>query len=177
MDVNDRKFISKTDSTKYFSWGHTIGKNKNGVGSYSFSRDNYNAGLCGSGHTLKGDIPQGNVAYDAATANMGSPWKMPTKEQCQELIDNTTSTWTTINGVNGRAFYNKTNPSKYIFFPTAGMFLDTNYQEVGIRGRYWLVTNAARENANNGYQMLIGDSINSISSDHRWYGNSVRAIQ
>ena len=35
---------------------------------------------------------------------MGSPWKMPTYNQANELINNTTSTWTTINGVNGRKF-------------------------------------------------------------------------
>ena len=32
---------------------------------------------------------------------MGSPWKMPTKNQCQKLIDNTNHTWTTLNAVNG----------------------------------------------------------------------------
>ena len=71
------------DFTKYFSWGDTIGKNKNGSGSYSFSQDNYRAGKCGKGSSLKGDIQQGNATFDAARANMGSPWKMPTKDQCQ----------------------------------------------------------------------------------------------
>ena len=72
---------------EYFSWGDIIGQNKNGSGSYSFSDANYNAGKCGKGYSLTGDIPQGNSTYDAATANMGSLFKMPTKEQCQELIN------------------------------------------------------------------------------------------
>ena len=46
---------------KYFSWGDTIGKNKNGSGTYVFSQANYNAGKCGKGHNLSGDIPQGNA--------------------------------------------------------------------------------------------------------------------
>ena len=113
---------------EYFSWGDTIGQNKNGTSDgYAFSQANYNAGICGSGHTLTGDIPQGNPTYDAARANMGSPRTMPTRDQYQELIDNTTSTWTTINGVNGRKFISKTDSSKYIFLPAGGGLKDTNY--------------------------------------------------
>ena len=127
-----------TDSTKYFSWGDIIGQNKNGSGSYSFSEDNYNAGVCGSGHTLRdGDIPQGNATYDAARANMGSPWKMFTQAQGQELIDGTNSTWTTINGVNGRKFTSKTDSSKYIFLPAGGVWNETNNNWIGSEGNFW----------------------------------------
>ena len=90
-----------------------------------FSQANYNAGKCGKGHNLTGNIPQGNSTYDAARANMGSPWKMFTQAQGQELIDGTNSTWTTINGVNGRKFTSKTDSSKYIFLPAGG---DWNYE-------------------------------------------------
>ena len=58
--------------------------------------------------------------------NMGKPWMMFTKEQAQELIDNTTYEWTTINGVNGRKFTSKTDSSKYIFLPAAGVWYGTN---------------------------------------------------
>ena len=62
-------------------------KNKNGNGSYAFTQSNYNAGLCGSGHTLNKDIPQGDPTYDAARRNMGEPWMMFTYNQGQELIN------------------------------------------------------------------------------------------
>ena len=58
---------------------------------------------------------------------MGSRWKMFTQAQGQELIDGTNSTWTTINGVNGRKFISKTDSSKYIFLPAGGGWKDTNY--------------------------------------------------
>ena len=32
--------------------------------------------------------------YDAATVNLGSDWKMPTKDEFQELLDNCTWEWT-----------------------------------------------------------------------------------
>ena len=60
-----------------------INQNKNGSGDYSFSESNYNAGKCGKGHTLTGDITQGDPNYDAARANMKEPWMMFTKEQGQ----------------------------------------------------------------------------------------------
>ena len=108
---------------KYFSWGDVVGQNKNGSGLYDFSEDNYNAGKCGKGHNLTGNIQQGNATYDAATANMGSPWKMPTIDQYQELINDTNHTWTSINGAAGWKLINKTDSTKYIFFPISGYFL------------------------------------------------------
>ena len=57
---------------------------------------------------------------------MGSPWKMFTQAQGQELIDGTNSTWTTINGINGRKFTSKTDTSKYIFLPAGGYWYYTS---------------------------------------------------
>ena len=122
---------------KYFSWGDTIGKNKNGKGSYLFSQANWNAGKCGKGHNLTGDIPQGNARYDAATANMGSPFKMPNLTQCQELINGTNSTWTTINGVNGGKLISKTDSSKYIFLPAGGNWDETDHDGTEIYNYSW----------------------------------------
>ena len=51
---------------------------------------------------------------------MEAPWKMPTKFQCEELINKTTNTWTAMNGVNGMKFTNKSDSSKYIFTSATG---------------------------------------------------------
>ena len=71
---------------------------------------------------------------------MGSRWKMPTKDQFQELIDNTTSIWTTINGYIGRKLTSKSNSNKYIFFPACAGWDHTNYNGVGTYGAHWSVT-------------------------------------
>ena len=68
---------------------------------------------------------------------MGSLFKMPTKDQCQELIDNTTSTWTSINSVNGRKFISKIDSSKYIFLPAAGGWYDITLKYAGESAEYW----------------------------------------
>ena len=122
---------------KYFSWGDIIGKNKNGSGSYDFSEENYYNGVCGSGYTLHRDIPQGNATYDAATVNMGSPWKMPTSDQVKELINNTNHTWTTVNLWNGRKFTSKTDSTKFIFFPAPGILDRNGILDNNKTGCYW----------------------------------------
>ena len=163
-----------TDFTKYFSWGDIRGDNKNGYGSYSFSSGNYNAGASGSGHTLTGDIPQGNIYYDAATANMGSRWKMPDITQVTELINNTISGWNTLNGVNGYMFISKTDPSNYIFLPAAGSWNTTNNYDKGQRGYYWTID--AVNSSSKRHMMFLNNNSFSNYADYPYCGMSVRAI-
>ena len=169
------------DSTKYFSWGDIIGQNKNDSGSYSFSQANYNAGACGSGHNLSSDIPQGDARYDASRANMGSQWKMFTKDQGQELIDGTNHIWTDVNNVDGIKFISKTDSTKYIFLPTSGYwnnYPSINPNNVGQIGAYWSTTWYA-----NDIQTLlffnnkVTDLTPSVHTSTRYLGYSVRGVR
>ena len=112
---------------------------------------------------------------DAATANWGSDWRMPTQEEWQELLDNTTNTWTTQNGVNGRLFTASNGNS--LFLPVAGRRWNGEFNDVGSNGYYWsssLIT---------GYPYgAWGFSFKSNSADvyycsYRDYGQSVRAVR
>ena len=85
--------------------------------------------------------PTLDLADDAARANWGGDWRMPTYDDLKELVDNTTSEWTTMNGVKGRKFTAK-NKAKdgniySIFLPAAGDRSDGElvYQTSG--GYYW----------------------------------------
>lgn len=76
---------------------------------------------------------------DAATANWGSGWRMPTKEEWRKLIDQCTWDWVTVNGRDG-CQYTAPNGNS-IFFPAAG---DIAYDQdplnpvyVGNTGYYW----------------------------------------
>ena len=123
-------------------------------------------------------IPQGNIALDAATANMGSPWKMPTYKQTQDLINGTNHTYTTINGVNGVKLTNKTNSSQYIFLPAAGYWSYTSFFDSGSYGHYWTTLPASTGYA---HDFRFNQS-NEITSSSAYYhpitcGCSVRAIK
>ena len=168
---NHSKVLKQTQ--KYFSWGDTIGKNKNGNGSYVFSSSNYYNGVCGSGHNLSGDIPQGNATYDAATANMRSPWNMPTTDQYQDLINGTTYTWTTLNGKNGMKFTSKKDSSKYIFLPAGGRYQSLELVNKNVVGSYWTTTYNSVSRA---YYMSFNSTSTSMGASNRYGGDSVRAI-
>ena len=115
----------------YFAWGETQPK-------AAYTSDN-----CKTLEKNIGDIA-GNPAYDAATANWGDGWRMPTKTEMQELIDNCTWTWTTKNGVTGYKVKSKKNGNS-IFFPSAGEHdcddgLYDGLDDVGEDGNYWSST-------------------------------------
>ncbi len=73
---------------------------------------------------------------DAATANWGNVWRMPTDAEWTELREQCTWTWTAQNGVNGYQVASKTNGNS-IFLPAAG-FRDGNAAPyvAGRRGYY-----------------------------------------
>ena len=75
------------------------------------------------------------VSDDAATANWGRGWRMPTKEEWEELVNNTAVTWITQNGVKGSCF-TATNGNS-LFLPTAGYRGGTSLNNVGMDGVYW----------------------------------------
>lgn len=76
----------------------------------------------------------GMIGYDAAYRLMGNDWQMPTRKECEELVDNCTWEWTNINGVNG---YKVTGTNgNYIFLPATGYKESFNHNSAGERGLY-----------------------------------------
>lgn len=86
----------------------------------------------------------GNATYDAARANWGGTWRMPTQAEMEELLNNCTWTWTTQNGVNGVRVTGTNGNS--IFLPAAGYCHGSSYRRVGEEGDYWSST-PANENS------------------------------
>ena len=113
----------------YYAWGETQPNSAYVRETYQFY--NSKTGYVNIGSDIAG------TSYDAATANWGAPWRMPSFAQIKELLNNTTSTWTTENGVYGRKFTGSNGGT--LFFPPAG-----NRWGVlgcaGLRGDYWSST-------------------------------------
>ena len=105
---------------------------------------------------------------------MGSPWKMFNKDQCQELIDNTTSTWTTLNGKNGMKFISNKDSSKYIFLQAGGRYQSAELVNKNVVGSYWTTTYNSVSRA---YYMSFNSTSTSMGASNRHGGYSVRAIQ
>ena len=64
---------------------------------------------------------------DIATNLLGDSWRMPTKEECAELGDDTKVTWqpVTVNGITGTRITSKTTDNS-IFIPLSGVISGTS---------------------------------------------------
>ena len=131
----------------YFAWGETQGYTGDDVknGEKQFDWPYYK--LCGgSNSTLtkyNTDSYYGTVdtlttleQVDDAAYVSDNTCRMPTKVDFEELTANTTSTWETLNGVNGRRFTSKTNGNS-IFVPAAGFCDSGSVDDVGSEGGLW----------------------------------------
>ena len=110
----------------YYAWGETTTKSDYSKSSYQYlnGRDYVNIGSNISG-----------THYDAACAQWGGSWRMPTKAEFQELKGRCTWTWTTYNNVNG---YKVTGPNgNSIFLPAADYRRGTELGDRGSDGLYW----------------------------------------
>ena len=77
-------------------------------------------------------------ADDVAHYKWGGNWRMPTRSDYKELLDNCDCEFTTQNGVKGLKVTSRKDSSKSIFLPAAGYRSGTGLYGVGISGNYWL---------------------------------------
>ena len=113
------------------------------------------------------------AADDAATAKLGSPWRMPTFEEAKELLDNCTWTWTTQDGKNG--YEVKGTNGNSIFVPAAGYREDSELLDAGSWGGYW---SSSLYTASSDFARLLRvDSDGNVwYYDGRYSGYSVRPV-
>ena len=77
----------------------------------------------------------GKTKYDAATANWGQQWRMPTKAQMEELVNECEWIMCSLNGVNGARVVGRNG--NYIFLPAAGERSEDDLYFEGRYGHYW----------------------------------------
>lgn len=168
------------DYGDYFAWGETQPKSNYSWNTYKYCKGSYDTmtKYCtDSSYGTVDNKKELEPADDAATANWGKGWQMPSLAQQQELINSnyTTTTWTTQNGVYGRKITSKSN-GKSIFLPAAGYRGVTSLSNAGSYGDYWS-RSLSTSNSLNGYGLYFSSW--SISSDDgsRYCGQSVRPVR
>ena len=145
----------------YYAWGETVTKS-----SYT-SSNSVTYGVSGMSDF------SGDTEYDAATANWGSPWRMPTDSELTELRTSCTWTWTTLNDVNGYEVTGTNGNS--IFLPAAGFRNSSSLGRAGSYGRYWSSTPDSSGSSYAYYLSFYSSSVNRFSS-YRYLGQSVRPV-
>jgi hypothetical protein len=153
----------------YFSWGETTPK-----GYYSWDNYQYGDGSTITKYTGSDGLTTLLPEDDAATANWGNDWRMPTKEEFQELYNNTTVTWTQQNGVNGRLF-TATNGNS-LFLPAAGFRSDSSLLDAGGIGVYWS-SSLCTGSPYNAWYFYFNSNDYFMNYDIRYDGQSVRPVR
>lgn len=135
-----------SDYGLYFQWGDTSGYTKEqvgtGEGQKKFARDwsDYKWNPSHDGKTFTKYTKLGDkleLEDDAAHVYMGDEWHMPSTDQISELINETTTAWTTSNGVSGMTFTSQKDNSKSIFIPAASAALNGQVENGGLEGCVW----------------------------------------
>ena len=160
----------------YYAWGETGEKSEYDWDTYKWCN--------GSGHTLTKyctDSDDGRVdnkttlepSDDVAHVKWGGSWRMPTKDEIEELHDKCSWTWTTVNGVNG---YKVIGPNgNSIFLPAAGHRNGSGLIYRGTYGYYWSSSLDVRY-CYLAYDLYFYDSYHDLSDSRRIDGLSVRPV-
>ncbi len=159
----------------YFAWGETTPKSTYDWSTYKWCNGSSTTLTKYCTYSDYGTVDNKTVLDledDAARANWGGAWRMPTYAEWLDLINNCTWTWTTYNGVYGYRITSNFN-GNFIFLPAAGYRFSTTLWNAGSHGSYWSSSLYASRDAR--YVYFGSDDVSRGYHD-RYYGLSVRPV-
>lgn len=119
----------------YFAWGEAFSKSCYNIYTYSFSGENiyidytkYSGG--------KNKQNKLELIDDAANVQWGKPWRIPTTDEIEELVNSCDWVLDEKNGVKGCWAISKINGNR-IFFPLAGQMQGDKLMGEGVIGKFW----------------------------------------
>ncbi|MBR2035757.1 MAG: TIR domain-containing protein [Bacteroidaceae bacterium] len=151
------------DYGKYYAWGEAYEKS---------SYNDTNSATLGVALTSISN----NKEYDVAAQKWGAGWRMPTKEDFEELFDsdNCSYTWAMVNGKNGCLITSKRNGRK-LFLPATGTRTEGILHNEGVNGYYWTST-PYKDDTGHAYFVKVFNNGYSINESYRYKGMSVRPV-
>ena len=170
----------------YYAWGEVAPK-----ASYGWSNYRWGDGTSSSITKYCLDSSYGQVdglsllesKDDAACINLGEGWRMPTKEEWTELMNNCSWEWTTMNGINGYLISGKKSgfTENSIFLPAAGIweessFNPNNSSPWSVAGSYW---SSNLGDSNIPYNLdfdSVCPHVDNNSDEYRYTGQSIRPV-
>ena len=181
---------SETDYGLYFQWGDTQGYTASQVGSgegqkyFGWADYKYGNGTSSPGATgmTKYNSTDGKTVLDleddAARANWGGEWRMPTTEELQALGNAVNAVWTSNyngSGVNGILCTDKTDSTKKLFFPAAGYASKGSMVDVGDGGDVWS-SSLLSYSVRGAWFLYFNNEDTYWDGNSRYFGFSVRGV-
>lgn len=163
----------------YFAWGETTPKSYYGWSTYKYGTVNdaltkycYDSDYGKDGYTDTKTVL--DAEDDAATANWGKEWRMPTLAEIKEL-KSCINTWTTQNGMYGCKFTGTNGNS--IFLPVSGYYDEGNLYNGDCHGLCWSST--LDEGGTDGAYGLYCNSVGVswYGYNYRNYGLTIRPVR
>ena len=181
----------------YFWWGDTVGYTNSGSAwvsvidntkSIQFKNTAPANTLYGADAAALADYVDANrnlkSDYDAATAHLGAPWRMMTKDELDNLVNTEycQRVWTneykgvTVSGyvVKGKA--GSAYENNEVFFPADGYGYGSSLSQTGSLGRYWSSTPNLGE-SELAWNLSFESGIFNAPGNGRYFGSSVRAVR
>lgn len=173
----------------YFAWGETQGYTSGQVGTNKYFAWEGEHADYEFGEWVDQEPDYGMTKYnsdgittlettdDAAYVNWGSDWRMPTKDEFDELLENTTSSWTEVNGVSGMLLTSTVegHEEETLFFPAVGYAYGGQVYSIGEDGSYWSASLGSKS-VNYAYRLGFGSGYCGVDSDSRCCGYAVRSV-
>lgn len=159
----------------FFAWGETEPKDLYEWSTYKWcngSFDNLTKYCINSSEGMVDNKTELDPEDDAAYANWGSSWRMPTTDQQTELRTKCTWTWTTRNGVNGRLVTGPNGAS--LFLPAAG-YCTFSHRDAGNSCFCW--SRSLSAGSAYAYSMDFDSVAVYLGNFHRNFGFNVRAVR
>ena len=161
----------------YFAWGETSPKSYYDWSTYKWcngSSRSLTKYCTDSDYGTVDNKTQLELSDDAARANWGGSWRMPTYDEFTELRTKCTWTWTTRNGVKGYEVTSKAN-GRSIFLPAAGYRIVSSLGNAGSYGYYWS-SSLYTDYPYRAMYVSFGLSLVYCDDDSREGGQSVRPV-
>lgn len=154
----------------YFAWGETEPKDYYYWDTYKWSKD-----ILGNITKYNSDDDRKfklDPEDDAANANWGGTWRMPTIDEFQELTEKCTWERTSLNGVDGQKVTGPNGNS--IFLPVTG-YRDMDKLRTSSSGYYWL-SSLDELDSKKAWRITSSSSAFRLNDSTRYYGYPVRAV-
>ena len=163
----------------YFAWGETSPKSDYSWSSYKWCNGSPKTLTKYNTNSSYGSVVDSKTTLDleddAARANWGGSWRMPTSAEFDELKNNCDGVWTTQNGVSGYKFTARNGSGNSIFLPAAGWWRGSSRIDDGFRGYYWS-SSLSGSLSDNAMSVVFNGTYALIGHANRSYGQSVRPV-